>query len=80
MDDKLIPDALTELGKVIDVKLIHPLKQKFISFKLDAPDWKTHLTKLEQPANAVPNVFGLNPDGNTIDFRFAQLLIADEKL
>ena len=80
MDDKTIPDALTELGKVTDVKLIHELKQLPISFKLDAPDWKTHLTKLEQLPNAEFNVFGLNPDGNTIDFRFEQPLNAVEKL
>ena len=80
MDDKTIPNALTELGKVTDVKLIHELKQLPISFKLDAPDWKTHLTKLEHPLNETFNVFGLNPDGNTIDFRFEQPLNALEKL
>jgi hypothetical protein len=40
-----------------------------ILFKFDAPELKITLLKEEQPENVLANVFGLNPDGNTMLFK-----------
>ena len=77
---KLIPAELTLLGNVISVNLKHEENVVPILFKFDAPELKITLLKEEQPENVLANVFGLNPDGNTMLFKLTHAWKVFEKL